>query len=58
MSKHQLELFLHKADANSSIQREIDACGSNASCVVAVGLKHGHPFSAATLTRWQRDQHS
>ncbi len=55
MSRHQLELFMHKAKGNATMQRELDKCGENNSCVVAVARKHGHKFSPATLTRWQHD---
>ena len=55
MSRHQLELFMRKAKGNTSMQRELDKCGSNNSCVVSVARKHGHKFSPATLTRWQHD---
>ena len=51
MSRHQLELFMRKAKGNTSMQRELDKCGENNSCVVAVARKHGHKFSPATLTR-------
>ena len=55
MSKHQLEQFLGKAAGNGPLQQQIDQCGSDVSCVVALGREHGHQFSAATVSRWQRD---
>ncbi len=56
MSKHQLEQFLDKAAGNVSLQQQIDLCGTDNSCVVALAREHGHSFSSATLSRWQRDQ--
>ena len=56
MSKHQLQQFLDKAAGNVSLQQQIDQCGANNACLVALGREHGHLFSSATLSRWQRDQ--
>ena len=56
MSKHQLEQFLDKAAVSVSLQQQIDQCGADNSCVVALAREHGHSFSSATLSRWQRDQ--
>ena len=56
MSKKQLEDFLTKADANKNLQHQIQECGSNNSCIAAVGKKYGHKFSPATVSHWQRDK--
>ena len=55
MSKKQLEDFFAKAHSDKSLQEEINQCGTNNSCVSAVGKKYGHKFSPATLSHWQRD---
>ena len=55
MSKKQLEHFFSKAEADRKLQSQIDACGPNNSCIVAVGKRYGHKFSPATLSHWQRD---
>ncbi len=55
MSKKQLETFFAKAQSNKMLQHQINDCGSNNSCIVAVGEKYGHKFSPARLSRWQRD---
>ena len=55
MSQKQLEHFLEKAESDKKLRVQIDACGVNNSCIVAVGQKYGHKFSPATLSHWQRD---
>ncbi len=55
MSKKQLVHFFEKAVNDKGLQSQIDACGPNNSCIVAVGRKYGHKFSPATLSHWQRD---
>ena len=55
MSNKQLETFFAKAQENKKIERQILNCGSDNTCVVAVGLSHGHKFSAANVGRWHRD---
>ncbi len=55
MSKKQLEAFLVKAQSNTKLKHQIEDCGSNNSCIAAVGKKHGHQFSPATLSHWQRE---
>ena len=56
MSKQQLQQFLDKAAGNVTLQQQIDQCGADNACLVALGREHGHLFSTATLSRWQRDQ--
>tara|TARA_Y100001968_G_scaffold330158_1_gene381227 strand:+ start:602 stop:790 length:189 start_codon:yes stop_codon:yes gene_type:complete len=56
MSKKQLESFFAKANSNKNMQSQILECGTNNSCVVAVGKKYGHKFSPATVSHWKRDQ--
>ncbi len=55
MSKKQLETFFEKAVSNKNIQSQVDACGSNNSCIAEVGQRFGYKFSPATLSHWQRD---
>ncbi len=55
MSKKQLEHFFAKAAEDKRLQRQIDDCGINNSCIVNVGKQYGHKFSPATLSHWQRD---
>jgi len=55
MSMKQLETFLAKASGNDAIRRELDQCQGDTTCVAKVGLRHGHKFSAANYSRWQRD---
>lgn len=55
MSKQQLENFFAKAQSDKKLKNQIVDCGSNNSCVVAVGKKYGHKFSPATVSHWQRD---
>ena len=55
MSKKQLANFFVKVQGNQTIQRQVVECGSNNSCVVAVGKKYGHRFSPATVSHWRRD---
>jgi len=55
MSMKQLETFLAKATSNDAIRRELDQCHGDTTCVAKVGLRHGHKFSAANYSRWQRD---
>ena len=55
MSMKQLETFLAKAHSNDSIRSEVEACGKGNTCVAKVGQRHGHKFSPANLTRWQRE---
>ena len=55
MSMKQLETFLAKASGNDDIRRELDQCDGDTICVAKVGLRHGHKFSAANYSRWQRE---
>ena len=55
MSNKQLKRFFEKAKENKLLQKQIDACGANNSCVVAVGKKYGHKFSPATVSHWHRE---
>jgi len=55
MSMKQLETFLSKAQSNDTIRREVESCGTDNTCVAKVALRHGHKFSPANLTRWQRE---
>lgn len=55
MSMKQLETFLAKAQSNDTIRREVESCGTDNTCVAKVALRHGHKFSPANLTRWQRE---
>ena len=55
MSMKQLETFMSRVQSNDSLRDEVQRCGKDNSCVVKVGAKHGHKFSPALLTRWQRD---
>ena len=55
MSMKQLESFLARANGNDDIRREVEQCGGDTACVAKVGLRHGHKFSAANYTRWQRE---
>ena len=49
------ESFLARANGNDNIRREVEQCGGDTACVAKVGLRHGHKFSAANYTRWQRE---
>ena len=55
MSMKQLETFMSRVQSNDSLRDEVQRCGKDNSCVVKVGAKHGHKFSPALLTRWQRE---
>ncbi|WP_320674952.1 Nif11-like leader peptide family natural product precursor [Prochlorococcus sp. MIT 1341] len=55
MSKKQLENLFTKAESDKGLQRQIADCGVNNSCIVALGRKHGHKFSPATVSHWQRE---
>ena len=55
MSMKQLESFLARANGNDDIRREVERCGGDTACVAKVGLRHGHKFSPASLSRWQKD---
>ena len=55
MSKKQLERFFGRAKSDKNLKGQILDCGTNNSCVVAVGKKYGHKFSPATVSHWQRD---
>ncbi|WP_392351415.1 Nif11 family protein [Parasynechococcus sp.] len=55
MSMKQLETFMSRVKSNDGIREEVQRCGKDNSCVVKVAAKHGHKFSPASLTRWQRD---
>jgi len=55
VSKKQLEDFFAKAQSDTRLKAQINECGENNSCVVAVGVKYGHKFSPATVSHWQRD---
>jgi len=56
MSKHQLQQFLDKAAGTVTLQQQVDQCGSDTACLVALGREHGHLFSSAIHSRWLRDQ--
>ena len=51
MSNRQLENFVHLAQHDKKIQKQIAECGSNNVCVTEVGLSYGHKFSAANVGR-------
>ena len=55
MSKKQLEAFLAEAQLNKKLKYQIEDCGSDNRCIAAVGKKHGHKFSPATVSHWQRE---
>ena len=55
MSKKQLEAFFARAESDDKLQHQIEDCGSNNSCIAAVGKRYGHRFSPATVSHWQRD---
>ena len=55
MSKKQLESFFMRAHDDKKLENQILDCGTNNSCVVAVGKRYGHKFSPATLSHWKRD---
>jgi len=55
MSMKQLETFMSRVQSNDSIRDEVQRCGKDNSCVVKVGAKHGHKFSPAPLSRWQKE---
>jgi hypothetical protein len=57
MSMKQLVSFMSRAQSNDSIRSEIQHCGDDNTCVLKVAAKHGHKFSSASLSRWQRDHH-
>jgi hypothetical protein len=51
----QLETFLARANSNDNIRREVEQCAGDTTCVAKVGMRHGHKFSAANFSRWQRE---
>ena len=55
MSMKQLETFLSRVQSNDNIRNEVQRCGEDNSCVVKVAARHGHKFSPASLSRWQKD---
>ena len=55
MSMKQLETFLARANGNDNIRREVEQCAGDTTCVAKVGMRHGHKFSAANFSRWQRE---
>ena len=55
MSKKQLETLFAKAEADKNLFGQIEDCGLNNSCLVAIGMKYGHKFSPATVSHWHRD---
>jgi predicted ribosomally synthesized peptide with nif11-like leader len=57
MSMKQLVSFMSRVQSNDSLRSEIQHCGDDNSCVLNVAAKHGHKFSPASLSRWQRDNH-
>jgi hypothetical protein len=57
MSMKQLVSFMSRVQSNDSLRSEIQHCGDDNSCVMKVAAKHGHKFSPASLSRWQRDHH-
>ena len=56
MSMKQLETFMSRVQSNDNIRDEVQRCGKDNSCVVKVAARHGHKFSPASLSRWQKDQ--
>ncbi len=54
MSKKQLEAFFEKAEVDQALKSQIDECGTNNSCVAAIGRKYGHKFSPANVSHWKR----
>ena len=57
MSMKQLVSFMSRVQSNDYLRSEIQHCGNDNSCVLKVAAKHGHKFSPASLSRWQRDHH-
>ncbi|EAU72417.1 hypothetical protein BL107_16455 [Synechococcus sp. BL107] len=57
MSMKQLVSFMSRVQSNDSLRSEIQHCGDDNNCVLKVAAKHGHKFSSASLSRWQRDHH-
>lgn len=55
MSMKQLETFMARANGNDNIRLEVEQCAGDTACVAKVGLRHGHKFSAANFSRWQRE---
>ena len=55
MSMKQLETFMSRVQSNDNIRSEVQRCGEDNSCVVKVAARHGHKFSPANLSRWQKD---
>ena len=55
MSMKQLETFMSRVQSNDNIRTEVQRCGEDHSCVVKVAARHGHKFSPANLSRWQKD---
>ena len=55
MSMKQLETFMSRVQSNDNIRAEVQRCGEDNSCVVKVAARHGHKFSPANLSRWQKD---
>ncbi len=55
MSKKQITNFFAKAQLDKGLRSQIMQCGTNNSCVAAVGKKYGHQFSPATVSHWKRD---
>ncbi len=55
MSMKQLETFMSRVQSNDNIRAEVQRCGKDNSCVVKVAARHGHKFSPASLSRWQKD---
>lgn len=55
MSMKQLETFLTRANGNDNIRHEVEQCAGDTTCVAKVGLRHGHKFTAANFSRWQRE---
>jgi len=55
MSKKQLESFFAKAQSDNNLKDQIDDCGTNNSCIAAIGKKYGHTFSPANVSHWKRD---
>ena len=55
MSMKQLETFMSRVQSNDNIRAEVQRCGKDNSFVVKVAARHGHKFSPASLSRWQKD---
>ena len=55
MSRKQIETFFSKVQEDKVLKKQVEECGSNNSCIAAIGIKTGHKFSPARVSRWLRD---